>query len=232
VGKEKRRGPRGPVSATAVLLRGEQHLGSFRVLNLSAGGALLVGRPPDAPASAPEDFEVLVRLSTGRTVRAHATIVREDSIDEASVFALAFGKIAQDDNDAIHNVVLTALEDARDATALIVAGAPEAWHLLRRELSGLGHPSFVVSTREDALRFVDAPNLLTVALVDLALHAKDVDDVLTTLAAKHPHIRRIVMATPAKSPRHAAVPPATPPLAHDVLANPWTRDSLGRVLAR
>src|SRR4051794_18731244 len=128
VGKEKRRGPRGPVSATAVLLRGEQHLGSFRVLNLSAGGALLVGRPPDGPA---EELDVLVRLSTGRTVRAPASIVREDSVDEASVFALAFGMIAKDDHEAIHNVVLTALEDARDATALIVAGAPEAWHLLR-----------------------------------------------------------------------------------------------------
>jgi hypothetical protein len=230
VGKEKRKGPRGPVSATAVLLRGEQHLGSFRVLNLSAGGALLVGRPPDAPAT--EDLEVLVRLSTGRTVRAHATIVREDSVDEASVFALAFGKIAADDLDAIHNVVLTALEDAREATALVVAGAPEAWHLLRRELSGLGYASFVVSTREDALRFVDAPNLLTVALVDLALDRSEVDDVLTTLAARHPHIRRIVMATPPKSPRHGATPPAAPPLAHDVLANPWTRESLGRVLGR
>jgi hypothetical protein len=229
LGKEKRRGPRGPVSATAVLLKGEHHLGSFRVLNLSAGGALLVGRPPDGPS---DDLEVLVRLSTGRTVRAPAAIVREDSVDEASVFALAFGTVATDDLEAIHNVVLTALEDARDATALIVAGAPEAWHLLRRELGSLGHPSFVVSTREDALRFVGAPNVLTLALVDLALNAKDVDDVLTTLAAKYPHIRRIVMASPAKSPRHAATPPAPPPLAHDVLANPWTHDSLSRVLSR
>jgi CheY-like chemotaxis protein len=196
------------------------------VLNLSAGGALLVGR---APAGASEEVEVLVRLSTGRTVRANATVARQEGADDAAIFAIAFSRLPPADQEAISKVVLTALEDARDATALVMVAAPEAWHLLRRELTSVGHPSFVVSTREDALRFLEAPNVLTLALVDLGLPAADVDHLLSTLAKKHPHIRRVVMAAPAKTARGTART-RVQPLAQAVLPSPWTRDSLTRTL--
>jgi hypothetical protein len=224
VGKEKRRGPRGPVSATVVLLRQEKQLGSFKVLNLSTVGALLVGRPPAGP---PDGIEVLVRLSTGRTVRAGATIVREDSVDDASVFAVAFAPVSAEDHEIINSVVLTALDDARDATALIVAATPEAWHLLRRQLDGLGHPSFVVGTREDAVRFLEAPNVVTVALIDLALAPAEVEAVLVALVQKRPAIRRIVMASEGK----ARAGTSGHPLAQAVLPKSWKREALARVLA-
>ena len=224
--KDKRKSPRGPVSATVVLLDQGKQLGSYRVLNLSAVGALLVGRPP---TSAELELEVLVRLSTGRTVRAGATVARQEGADEGSVFAIAFSHLPPADQEVIGKVVLTALEDARDATALVMVDAPEAWQVLRRELSGLGHPSFVVSTREDALRFLEAPNVLTLALVDLGLPAADVEKVLSTLAEKHPHIRRVTMALPSK-PARGTARTRMQPLAQATLPSPWTLDSLMRVL--
>jgi hypothetical protein len=208
------------VSASVVLLQDGQQLGSFRVLNLSTVGALLVGHPPE---SGSEPLEVLVRLSTGRTVRAEAAIVREDSVESATVFAIAFARVLPQDQDAISNVVLTALEDARDATALLVANAPELWHLLRRELGSLGYPSFAVSGREDAVRFLEAPNVLTVALVEVGANGKEAREVLAYLADKHPRIRRIALAPETRSPPRE-------PLAQEMLANPWTRERLARVL--
>jgi hypothetical protein len=208
-----------------VLLDEGKPLGSYRVLNLSAGGALLVGR---APGGKERVLEAVVRLSTGRTVRAGARVARQDGRGEAAAFAVAFSGVAPADRKVIGKVVLTALEDARDATALIVVAAPEAWQVLRRELTSLGHPSFVVSTREDALRFLEAPHVLSVALVDLGLPAAHVRQVLSTLAKGHPGVRRVTMAAP-RTARTMARPGAQP-LAHATLPSRWTRESLIRAL--
>jgi CheY-like chemotaxis protein len=220
-GKDQRRSPRGPVSATVVLLARGKPLGSYRVLNLSKGGALLVGRAPEG--SSPE-LEALVRLSTGRTVRARARVARQEGIEEATVFALAFSRMAPADQKVIGRVVLTALADARDATALIVAAVPEDWQVLRRELGSLDHPSFVVSTRQDALRFLEAPNVLALALVDLGLPAGDVQQVLSELAKRHPHVRRVALAPP--GPARSKARTRVPPLAQATLPSPWSHESL------
>jgi CheY-like chemotaxis protein len=217
VSKEKRRTARGQVSATMVLLDGEQTLGSYRVLNLSSGGALLVGR---APRKKHGHLDVLVRMSTGRTVRAAAVIVREESVDDSSVFALEFIRVSPDDVDAIDNLLLTAVEDEREPTALVVAGAPEIRLLLRRRLNGLGHPSFGVATRQDAIKFLEEPNVVEAALVDLELDAAP--KVLAYLAEHHPDIRRIAITSDTT--------PAAADLADDVVASPWTRESLARAL--
>jgi hypothetical protein len=200
-----------------VLLEGDRTLGNFRVLNLSSGGALLVGR---APRKKQGHLDVLVRMSTGRTVRAAAVIVREESVDDSSVFALEFIRVSPDDVEAIDNLMLTAVEDEREPTALVVAGAPEIRLLLRRRLSGLGHPSFGVGTLEDAVKFLEEPNVVEAALIDLELDAAA--SVLAYLAEKHPPIRRIAITSEASA--------AAPPLANDAVASPWTRESLARAL--
>jgi len=87
----------------------------------------------------------------------------------------------------------------------------------------------VVSTREDALRFLEAPNVLTLALVDLGLPAADVRRVLSTLAENHPEIRRVTMALPSK-PARGTARTRVQPLAQATLPGPWTLDSLIRVL--
>ena len=81
--------------AVAVLLEGQRLLGNHRVLNLSSGGALLVGR---APHGANQQLGVLLRMSTGKVVKTQATIVREESVEDSSVFAIEFAELPAEDD--------------------------------------------------------------------------------------------------------------------------------------
>jgi CheY-like chemotaxis protein len=228
VPREKRRTARVQTSATVVLLDGQHALGSHRVLNLSVGGALLVGR---APAARPTHLEVLVRLSTGQVIRAGASVVREESVDDNSVFAIEFSDVSPEDREAIDNLRLTAVEDERDPTALVVAHGPDLRHLLRRHLTGLGHRVFEVSTLENTMKLLGAPNAVAVVLVDLALDTSEVQGLLTYLAEKHPKIRRLVLGLEGAAARPALLLDGAP-LVDAVVPSPWTRESLTRALGQ
>ena len=212
-----------------VLLRDQRSLGSYRVLNLSRGGALLVGR---APSNRSDDLDVLVRLSTGRVVRAGAVVLREESVDDASVFAIEFSRISDEDRAAIDSLVLTAVEDERDPTALVVTSGPELGQQLRRRLAGLGHRAFGVGSVADAMRLLDAPAAVSVVLIDLGLAPADVQTALEYLADKHPTIRRILVAAEADAPppprslKNGARP------ADAVVPSPWSTEQLARALKR
>jgi CheY-like chemotaxis protein len=211
----------------AVLLNGEQLLGNHRVLNLSAGGALLVGKPPAASGQ----LEVLLRMSTGKVVRARASVVREESVEESSVFAVEFSGLGGDDAEAIDALVLTAVADEREPTSLVVTTAPEIGQLLRRQLAALGHPTFGVSTLEDAARLLEAPNRLAFVMVDLELGRTRTAEVISYLATKHPGIRRVVLNKPSAKERIApAMPPAAARLVQAVVPRPWTHDDLIRAI--
>ena len=225
--RDKRKSARGHVSAVAVLLEGERLLGNHRVLNLSSGGALLVGR---APQGANQKLGVLLRMSTGKVVKASAGIVREESVEDSSVFAIEFTGLDEDDAEAINALVLTAVADEREPTALVITTAPEVGQLLRRQLAALGHPAFGVSTVDDATRLLEAPNQLTVALVDLALGPTRLGQVLSYLASHHPTIRRIVVGKQGARARAAALAPRVAKLAQAVVPRPWTHDDLVQAL--
>jgi CheY-like chemotaxis protein len=236
--KDKRKSARGHVSAVAVLLEGERLLGNHRVLNLSSGGALLVGR---APHGANRQLGVLLRMSTGKVVKANAGIVREESVEDSSVFAIEFTGLGDEDADAINSLVLTAVADEREPTSLVITDTPEVGQLLRRQLAALGHPAFGVSNIDDATRLLEAPNQLTVALVDLALGPTRSGEVLSYLASHRPAIRRIVVGKAARAgsatrsairsaTTSGGVPPRVAQLAQAVVPRPWTHDDLVQAL--
>lgn len=225
--REKRRTARGQVSATVVLLHEQRSLGSHRVLNLSRGGALLVGK---APVSRPAGMEALVRLSPGRVVRAGATIVREESVDESTVFAIEFSSMSADDRTAIESVVLTAVEDERDPTALIVTGVPDLQLRLRDTLADLGHRAFSVGALADLQRLLDAPNSLTVVLVDLGLEPALLDEVVELLTEQHPSIRRILLDREPRSPAALAILREGQGTADTISASSLSKETLARVL--
>ena len=225
--RDKRKSARGHVSAVAVLLEGERLLGNHRVLNLSSGGALLVGR---APHGANRQLGVLLRMSTGKVVKADAGIVREESVEDSSVFAIEFTGLGEEDADAINSLVLTAVADEREPTSLVITDTPEVGQLLRRQLAALGHPAFGVSNIDDATRLLEAPNQLTVALVDLALGPTRSGQVLSYLASQRPAIRRIVVGKAAARTRSGGLPPRVAQLAQAVLPRPWAHDDLVQAL--
>jgi CheY-like chemotaxis protein len=225
--KDNRRAARGHVSAVAVLLDGPRLLGNHRVLNLSAGGALLVGRAPRLEGP----LEVLLRMSTGKVVRGRASVVREESVEDSSVFAIEFSGLDDKDAEAIDALVLTAVADEREPTSLVVTIAPEVGQLLRRQLAALGHPTFGVATVDDATRLLEAPNQLSVVLVDLDLGPTRAAQVLRYLEGHKPDIRRIVVNKPAPRTRRApALPPTVARLAQAVVPRPWTHDDLVRAI--
>ena len=220
---------RAPVSARVALVCREDSLGEFDVVNLSAAGALLIGRPPRV---AEGELCALVRLPAGRMIRARAAIVRQEASGGAGVFAVAFSRLSMDDEDELQAAVVSALEDARRAHALIVDDSAESCLALQRDLERLGHSSFALSAPLDAVRFLHEPNGLAVALVDVALNARDGRDVLVCLAEGHPHVRRVLLSRDARSTAlPATLVPGRHPFAHEVLVKPWTHESLARALA-
>jgi hypothetical protein len=76
--EERRCHPRAPLLATAVLVADDRALGSYKVINASAGGLLLAGEPPAEATS----FTVLFRLPAGQSVRATGILSRRANVGE------------------------------------------------------------------------------------------------------------------------------------------------------
>lgn len=111
VGFERRSNRRADVPATAVLLRGGADAGRFAVANLSAAGALLIGE-----SELGRGDHALLRLEAPgcESVVVHARIVRGGDGDGVNALAVEFRHRSPDTEDAIQDVVLSALEeDAR-----------------------------------------------------------------------------------------------------------------------
>jgi CheY-like chemotaxis protein len=228
-GGERRRHPRAPIAASAVLLKGEQRLGSYRVINLSAGGLLLAG---EAPPEGPETLRVSLRVGGDATLKAQVALLRQAHAHRAPSFALSFVDLDADAEDMIQNAVLEALEQATTASVLVVDDSPEICHALRLQLSRLGHRSYTVGTPLEAVDYLEQPNQVSVALVDLVLCGSNGLDVLAYLAEQHPGVRRVLMSGRAQPgqlelARHSLFKFS----AHDVLAKPWTDGALTRAIA-
>jgi CheY-like chemotaxis protein len=227
-GDERRQHPRAQLAANVVVLKGEQRIGVYRVINLSAGGLMLAGDPA---LNVGDTVEVILRLGD-RTVRAHASVLRETRTGHGGVSALAFRDLAADAHDLVQSAVLRALEDARGASVLIVDDSAEICQALRTQLGRLGLRAVAVGTPLEAVNFLEQPNHVTVALVDLVLGGSNGLDVLAYLADQHPNVRRVLMSGRAhpqqlELARHSLFRHS----AHDVLPKPWTEETLTRAVA-
>jgi hypothetical protein len=108
-GFERRVSERVDVPATAVWVRAGTEVAAFVVANLSAAGALLIGK-----SELGRGDTVLLRLDApGRVpVRVHARVVRGGDGDGVNAIAIEFRHRSPDTEDAIQDVVLAALEEA------------------------------------------------------------------------------------------------------------------------
>jgi CheY-like chemotaxis protein len=227
-GEDRRRHARAPVATSVTVHRGEERIGVYRLINLSAGGVVLAGHPALAVG---EQVQVLLRLGE-RTLRAEATVLREAQNGQGTARALAFPDLPPDDEDLIQSAVLRALEDARGASVLIVDDSAEICQALRTQLGRLGHRAVAVGTPLEAVHFLEQSNNVTVALVDLVLGAANGLDVIAYLAEQHPRVRRVLMSGRAhpqqlELARHSMFRFS----AHEVLPKPWTEESLARAVA-
>ncbi|GMV14194.1 MAG: PilZ domain-containing protein [Myxococcales bacterium] len=123
VGFERRSNRRADVPATAVLLRGGAAGGRFDVANLSAAGALLIG----ASELGRGDHALLRLEAPGcEPVVVHARIVRGGDGDGVNALAVEFRHRSPDTEDAIQDVVLSALEEDARSSRSVLAEQAEA----------------------------------------------------------------------------------------------------------
>jgi CheY-like chemotaxis protein len=185
---------------------------------------MLDGRPP---LEVGDGVEAVVELSPGKEVRVAAVVVR--AFD--SSVALAFLDVAPDVEDAIQTLVLASLEAAHAATVLIVDDSPEVRRALARELRRLGHDTRAVSTAAAARELLSEPNHFSVAFVDQDLGGEYGSDLLHHLAKNHPDVRRVLMSGAVRTAQLTlALASGQQALAHEVLAKPWSNETLARAL--
>jgi hypothetical protein len=215
-----------PFLATVALLRDKQYIGTFRVLNISAGGVLVAGQ---LPVSRNDKLEVLLQLPSGRPLRVEATVAREATGADGPAFALQLVRVSPGAEDLIHSAVVTALQEARAAAVLMVSHSLELCVALRRELRSVGQLSFAVGSPLEAVHFFTQPNAVGAVLVDAAMGASARDDVLAYLADEHPRVLRVVASAEETLPLMGSSP-GDSSLAQEVLLKPWTREATIRAL--
>lgn len=108
-GIERRANRRVDVPATATLVRGRTSASSFIVANLSAAGALLIG---DSDLERGDSALMRIESPGCEPVVVRARIVRGGNGDGVNALAVEFRHRSPDTEDAIHDVVLCALEAA------------------------------------------------------------------------------------------------------------------------
>jgi CheY-like chemotaxis protein len=230
---ERRCSPRATFTSRAVVRRQEQSLGTFEVLNLAAGGLLLAGEPPGAANGAsPDDaVNVVLDLPTGGDpliLPGHLMGARKTR--HGSAFVFAFSALPAGVRAQLQDRIDDNVARAQAARVLVVDDSREIGDALCFQLDRLGQAAHAVTTPLEALRLLEEPNQVQVAIVDMVLGGANGLDLLAYLSDQHPTIRRVLMSghvTPGQldlSGRgHAAMP-------HEVLAKPWSESTLTRAL--
>jgi len=204
---------------TGTLVAGDQRA-LCQVTDISGAGAKCVVTR-GVPALRDERVELtLAQLTVA------ARVVRVEQLDATSdLLALQFVAAADPVEATVVQVMLRSLRVRSAAETVLVVDDEELIRsALSREMKRLGRAAMVVATAAEAVRAVqDDANGIAIVLVDLGLGESDGMDVVTYLAAEHPHLRRIVMSGQLFDALDSAVATGT---AHAMLRKPWTQRSL------
>jgi hypothetical protein len=229
MGAENRKYPRAPLLATAVLHKGTRPIGSFRVVNASAGGLLLAGQAPEGM----DRVEVLLRLPLDRLVRGEAVVVRQEVQNGRPAFALSFPGLRPDQERVIQEAVLAAFEESRTAAILVLEEDVELSQALREAIGRFGYRSFPVASVLELVHALERPNSFRMAFVEERLSCRaggwaNGSEVLDYLAAQHSDVQRVLMVDGADPQfRQESLPQDR---VHHVLVKPWTDSKLAGTL--
>jgi hypothetical protein len=228
---ESRKHPRAPLLATAVLHEGPRAIGTFRVINASAGGLLLAGEAPAELAR----VEVLLRLPGDRIVRGQAAIVRRETQKGRPAFALAFSGVSSVQEGLIQHAVAAALEEARTAGVVILEDDLDVTQALRDGLARFGWRSFPVTSFLELAHALERPNNFCIAFVAHRFSGRaggwaDGPEVLGYLATQCPEIRRVLMVDEGDLAEFQQRGSCPEDLTHEILPKPWTDSRLGDAL--
>ena len=189
--EQRRQHERAPLALSATAFRESARLGTFRIVNLSAGGALFRGARP-VPVG--EQVDLSISLPTGEFVRTSGVVLREGRLHDRPIFAVVFAGISAADQRAVQDLVAAVLEQMRQAYVFFVDGSEGACRGLCDRARRCGFPSFAVTTALEALHVLDAGAKFRTVFVSLYLGADDGREVLRYLDARYPGVRRVLMS--------------------------------------
>jgi CheY-like chemotaxis protein len=199
------------------------------VLNLATGGVALVGTSP-LPLGAKVEISLPLGLPEPIALAGH--ILRERPTLNGPSFVVSWDEPTAPVRDLLQRTIDEALANAQIANVLVVDDSREVGHALRLQLWYLGHAAHAVTSPLEAVRVLEVPNRVSVAIVDLVLGTADGLDLLAFLKDRHPYIRRVLLSGHTHPGQLAHLlrrrPEAVP---HEVLGKPWSESTLAQAVA-
>jgi hypothetical protein len=185
-----------PLALTASITARDQRL-TARVVNLSAGGALLRG---NRPADVGDQLEMALGLPSGAQAQTPAVMLREGRLHGRPTFAVAFVGIAAPATQALAALVDDALARLRRAQVLVVDSSEAACRRVSERLGKLRLQAVATGTALDALVTLEAGVRLKAAMVNQFLMADDPVEVLAQVGKLQPRARRILVSATRGNP--------------------------------
>ena len=222
-GAERRQYPRtGRIASAAVVVSRGKYVGTYVVEDLSAGGALLVGR---CPLQINDPVETLLQFGQTLMVPLSARVVRTQD----GAFGIEFTDVAAGPLRALDEVVRSSEERVvRPLKTLIIHPNASSRSSLQIDLASLGQLVVSFVDARDALCWLESAGPAVCAAL---VHA-DIDHpehVLAAVAAQSPEARRILMVEQLTG-NESLARMITSDLAQALLRNPWTWLSLTSAL--
>jgi len=203
-------------------------LATYRVHDVSAGGALLT----DGPLLAIDDtVEIVLRLRSNVVARLAATVVRHHAQGARGAgLGIAFVHDTDETEDRLQDAAVRELERLARPAVLVASHAPDAPGLLAIPIERLGVPALLVTTPLEAIAaLIDADASIGAVVVDSALGAGNAIELLGAIAEACPEVRRVFMSRSARPLETELV--RTRGAAHATLSIPTTPDRLRAALS-
>jgi hypothetical protein len=230
--RERRRDGRIPVPGVAAV--GDsggsgKHLGIFEVVDLSRGGASLMGEGVLAPG---ELVELAIQLPGIPALRLRGTVLRRQATGpRGRRCALRFERLTPEEEAALAAALATPTTDLGPAVVLVVWNRGAGTTALARELSAAGSPPLFASTPLEAAAWLRVPGgRLAAVMVDYLVAGSGGWDFLQYLRENHARLKRVLLVDGVGNFRLNLL--LSSGLADAAIEKPWTAAALARKLGR
>jgi hypothetical protein len=226
---ERRRHQRAYLPLAASLFTENGKVGDYLVRDLSSGGALFTHGPPIPVGTALQAILVGQGVD-GLSLRCIA-LRSDDGLDGSSRVAVEFRTLPSSIQDLLQDLVLRALDRAKDPAVLLVHRRPLLLASLAEDLVAAGRWVFLATTPLETIRSLcDLDATIEAILVDQSHDPSFGRAILELVKDDFPAVRRIALC--AGTTKNEIARTLATVHANDVLDVPWTPSGLEAALER
>lgn len=222
--------PRHMIEATAFARNGDS-TSTYRITNLSAGGALLADAD-GAEMTSNRDLHLALNLPDLQSIEVAGRVVRTLVDDNGrKKYGIAFRDVDPYTEDLIHNFLLSKLESPKKTRpfVLVVNDSVEIRRTLERELRAIGVPALLTAMPLDAMRLLTNKEVhVDLAIVDCFLGPEDGMLLLKYMEKEFPNVQRILTS----EQQHVCQLDLALSFgrAHATLVRPWDSEQLSQLI--